>query len=117
MKAPNHIDFIEFPAPDVATLTRTKTFFAETFGWSSEHWGDDYVDIKGSGLAGGINADPAHRPSKPLAVVYVQDLEVTRQKVIAAGGKVTRDIFAFPGGRRFHFNDPCGNELAAWSNR
>ncbi|MDC0677726.1 VOC family protein [Sorangium atrum] len=116
-KTPNQIDFIEFPARDVAALQRAKVFFAETFGWSFEHWGDDYVDIKGSGLGSGINADPEHRPSKPLVVIYVQDLEETRRKVTAAGGKLTRDIFSFPGGRRFHFKDPSGNEMAAWSDQ
>jgi hypothetical protein len=113
----NQIDFIEFPADDVASLERAKQFFAGTFGWSYEHWGDDYVDIKGSGLGSGINADPAHRPSKPLVVIYVRDLEKTREKVTASGGTLTRDIFAFPGGRRFHFKDPSGNELAAWSDQ
>ena len=57
----NQIDFIEFPVRDVASLQRAKRFFAESFGWSYEHWGDDYVDVKGSGLASGINADPEHR--------------------------------------------------------
>lgn len=116
-KTGNHIDFIEFPADDIASLERAKAFFSNAFGWSYEHWGDDYVDIKGSGLASGINADPAHRPSKPLVVIYVRDLDSTRQKVTAAGGKLTRDIFSFPGGRRFHFEDPAGNELAAWSDK
>jgi predicted enzyme related to lactoylglutathione lyase len=116
-KTANHIDFVEFPARDLASLKLAKAFFAEAFGWSYEHWGDDYVDIKGSGLASGINADPDHRPGTPLVVVYVRDLESTRQKVTAAGGKLTRDIFSFPSGRRFHFQDPSGNEMAAWSDK
>jgi predicted enzyme related to lactoylglutathione lyase len=65
----------------------------------------------------GINADGEHRPRQPLAVIYSIDLADSLSKVRAAGGKVTVEIFAFPGGRRFHFVDPAGNELAVWSDR
>ncbi|MGN6521122.1 MAG: VOC family protein [Dokdonella sp.] len=68
-----------------------------------------------SGVGSGINADATHRPPHPLAVIHARDLEGTRSRVIAAGGEITREIFAFPGGRRFHFRDPAGNELAVWS--
>jgi predicted enzyme related to lactoylglutathione lyase len=86
------------------------------FGWSFEDYGPDYADITNGGLASGINADPEHRPSHPLVVIYAAELEVVRRRVVEAGGKMTRDIFAFPGGRRFQFKDPAGNELAVWSD-
>jgi uncharacterized protein len=111
------IDFVELPAPDVATLARTKALLAAAFGWSFRDYGDDYADIAGAGLGAGINADPAHRPGQPLVVVHVEELEAARDRVVAAGGRITRAIFSFPGGRRFHFADPAGNELAAWSER
>lgn len=113
----NHIDFIEFPAPDASTLGRAKAFYQTVFGWSYKDWGEDYCDTADSGVGNGINADPSHRPQHPLAVVYVADLEAARARVLSAKGDITRDIFSFPGGRRFHFTDPAGNELAVWSDK
>jgi predicted enzyme related to lactoylglutathione lyase len=68
------------------------------------------------GLGAGLNADPEHRARSPLVIVYVTNLEHAWDRVPKAGGRVTRDIFSFPGGRRFHFTDPDGNELAIWSD-
>ena len=116
-KQSNHIDYIEFPAKDVDHLRASKHFFAAVFGWSYKDWGDDYSDTAGSGVGNGINADPEHRPAQPLAVIYATDLEAVRKKVLTADGKITRDIFSFPGGRRFHFREPSGNELAVWSDK
>jgi predicted enzyme related to lactoylglutathione lyase len=116
-RASGRIDFVEFPAPDEAALARTKDFLAATFGWSFRDYGDDYADVTNAGLGAGVNADPAHRPSHPLVVIHVDKLEAARERVVAEGGRITREIFAFPGGRRFHFADPAGNELAAWSER
>ncbi len=112
----NHIDFVEFPVGSVAGLAAAKSFYGRVFGWSFEDWGDDYADTTGSGLGSGFNADPEHRSSRALVVIYSKDLELARSKVLAAGGKVTKDIFSFPGGRRFHFTDPASNELAVWSD-
>ena len=116
-KKANQIDFIEFPADSVAAVAKAKTFYSEAFGWSFKDWGDDYADTSSSGVGSGFNADVAHRPTKPLAVIYALDLDAARSKVLAAGGKITKETFSFPGGKRFHFTDPCGNELAAWSDR
>jgi predicted enzyme related to lactoylglutathione lyase len=113
----NRMDFIEFPAKSVEDLNQSKDFYTNVFGWTYQDWGDDYCDTKSSGLGSGINADPGHRPRCPLAVIYTVELEAVREKVLAAKGKITRDIFSFPGGRRFHFSDPAGNELAVWSER
>ena len=87
-----------------------------TAGWSYKDWGDNYADTSDSGLGSGLNADPGHQPSQPLAVIYTSDLEEMRKKILSSKGLITRDIFSFPGGRRFHFKDPCGNELAVWSD-
>jgi len=113
----NRIDFIEFPANSIGDLQQSKEFYKTVFGWSYKDWGDDYSDTKESGLGSGINADPSHRSQHPLAVIYAADLESVRAQVVVCNGKITRDIFAFPGGRRFNFEDPSGNELAVWSDK
>jgi predicted enzyme related to lactoylglutathione lyase len=113
----NSINFIEFPAQDVEALNAAKKFYEQVFEWSFKDWGDDYADTTSSGLDCGFNADPSHRPHQPLAVIYVTDLEAACKKVKKSGGKITKAIFSFPGGRRFHFQDPAGNELAIWSDK
>ncbi len=116
-KRDDTIDFVEFPAHSAASIARTKDFYAKAFGWSFQDWGDDYADTSSSGVGSGFNADPEHRPAKPLVVIYTSDLDEARSKVLRSGGTITKEIFAFPGGKRFHFKDPCGNELAVWSDR
>ncbi|MDO5076439.1 VOC family protein [Corynebacterium sp.] len=109
----NKIDYVEFPARSIAELTETRDFFSDVFGWNYAMYGDDFADTADSGTFSGVNAEnPA---PATLAVVHVADLQATYEKVTAAGGAITREIFKFPGGRRFHFRDPAGNELAAWS--
>jgi predicted enzyme related to lactoylglutathione lyase len=112
----NCFDFIECPAKSIDALNRSKDFYRSVFGWSYKDWGDDYADTQSSGLSSGINADPSHRSSYPLVVIYTADLEDVREKVVESKGIITREIFSFPGGRRFHFADPAGNELAVWSD-
>jgi predicted enzyme related to lactoylglutathione lyase len=112
----NCFDFIEFPAKTIDDLKKAKAFYQDIFGWSYKDWGEDYSDTTDSGLGSGINADPSHRSRHPLAVIYAADLEAVRTKVLSGKGKITRDIFSFPGGRRFNFLDPSGNELAVWSD-
>src|SRR5437763_1960273 len=112
----NCIDFIEFPAENIESLNQAKNFYKNVFGWSYKDWGEDYSDTQSSGLSSGINADPSHRPSRPLAVIYADDIDGARAKITKFCGVVTREIFSFPGGRRFHFIDPAGNELAVWSD-
>ncbi len=113
----NTMDFVELPATTVAELQRAKAFYSAVFGWSYQDWSDHYSDTHDSGLGSGINAAPEHRPVHPLVVIYAADLSSVREKVVAAKGRITRDIFDFPGGRRFHFVDPSGNELAVWSDK
>jgi uncharacterized protein len=111
------IDFIEFPAKSLDDLLKTKSFYSSAFGWYYKDWGNDYSDTKDSGLGSGLNADPSHKSQHPLVVIYVKAIEDSKDAVISAGGRITRNIFSFPGGRRFHFIDPTGNELAVWSDK
>lgn len=112
-KTDNHIDYIEFPAKSIEELNKTKNFFNEVFGWSYQQWGDDYVDTKDSGVSSGISAD--NPPATSLPVVYVANIQKVYDGVKTAGGIITKEIFDFPGGKRFHFQDPAGNQMAAWS--
>ncbi|MGH6992821.1 MAG: VOC family protein, partial [Caulobacteraceae bacterium] len=96
-------------------LTAVKRFYAEAFGWAFTDYGPSYVAFDGAGCDGGFDANAAEAARQPLVILYAQDLEAMEAKVRAAGGAVTRPIFTFPGGRRFHFRDPSGNELAVWS--
>ena len=116
-KNPNHIDFLEFPGESVEIVAKIKVFYSTVFGWKFKDWGTDYIDTSDSGLSSGFNADPDHCPAKPLAVVYASDLVAARSAILAAGGVLTKEIFEFPGGKRFHFTDPAGNELAVWSDK
>lgn len=113
----NQFNFIEFSAQGVEQLKNAQSFFFSVFGWSYKSWGDDYADTQNSGISSGINADPENRPNHPLAVIYTDNLEAMQDKIVAAGGTITKEIFSFPGGRRFHFKDPADNELAVWSDQ
>lgn len=114
----NHekINYVEFPASD---LLATKKFFQEVFEWSFEDYGPEYTAFSNSGLDGGFfkssNIATTENGSA-LVVLYSNDLEATQTKIQQSGGKITKSIFSFPGGRRFHFTEPSGNELAVWSD-
>ncbi|NOZ43459.1 MAG: VOC family protein [Alphaproteobacteria bacterium] len=113
----NHhkINYIEIPASDLAA---TKAFFTRVFGWDFQDFGPDYAAFSGQGTDGGFyHSDLAAScaTGSVLVVLYSDDLAATAAEVKAAGGKIIRDIFAFPGGRRFHFSEPSGNEFAVWS--
>jgi predicted enzyme related to lactoylglutathione lyase len=121
MTQPEHnfqMDYIEFPATDIAA---TKTFYHQVFGWEFKDWGPGYTSFHDGRLAGGFNGEsqPAGADSTKthgvLVVLYAASLDDTHRKVTAAGGKIVRETFEFPGGKRFHFADPNGNELAVWS--
>ena len=111
----NRIDYLELGAKNAGDYSKTKAFFETAFGWTYQDYGPDYCDTKSSGVGSGINGDSDHRTLQPLPVIYVDDLEAAQARVVEAGGIVTRPIFSFPGGRRFHFADPSGNELGVWS--
>lgn len=111
MREDGKIDYVELPAGDLGPL---KGFYEQAFGWTFTDYGPAYAAMS-EGLDGGFDADAAKQPARPLVVLYAHDLEAMEAKVRAAGGAIVRPIFAFPGGRRFHFTDPSGNELAVWS--
>jgi predicted enzyme related to lactoylglutathione lyase len=110
------INYVEFPAKD---LEATKVFFATVFGWSFADYGPDYTAFLNQGLNGGFfksDLTATTSTGSALVVLYSKELEQTQAKIEAAGGTIVRPIFSFPGGRRFHFSDPNGNEWAVWSD-
>ncbi len=107
MKEDGKIDYVEFSGGDMA---QTQSFYKAAFGWSFVDYGDSYAAFA-EGLDGGFDSD-AERLKAPLVVLYAADLEAMVEKVVAGGGRIVRPIFDFPDGRRFHFCDPAGNELA-----
>lgn len=109
------LDYVEFAAKD---LIKTKQFFTDAFGWDFQDYGDEYSAFSNQGLNGGFyKADMCSEASKggALLVFYSPSIETTYDKVVKSGGVIVREIFDFPGGCRFHFNEPSGNEFAVWS--
>ena len=115
MRSDGKLDYIEFPATG-GTLDMVKSFYAAAFGWTFTDYGPTYAAFD-EGLEGGFQSDSAEAPPKPLPILYAVDLEAAQTAVVGAGGQIVKPIFPFPGGRRFHFTDPAGNELAVWSDK
>ena len=107
------IDYIEFTAPDLAAV---KKFYGQVFDWKFQDWGDEYVSFSDGRVDGGFSRSDAKTGQGALVIRYSTNLEAVQEKVREAGGVITRETFSFPGGRRFHFADPAGNELAIWSD-
>jgi uncharacterized protein len=115
MRQHEKINYVEYPSRDIA---ETKRFFEHAFGWSFQDYGPDYTAFTDQGLDGGFfKSDLAARTEtgSALIVFYSEKLEETQAKVEAAGGNIVMPIFDFPGGRRFHFTEPGGNEFAVWA--
>lgn len=115
--SPNAIDYVEMPSRDLAV---TKAFFSALFGWKFEDYGPDYVAFDDGRIAGGFFSATetwTDTAACPLIVFHSAELEMTRADVVRLGGEVTRDIFAFPGGRRFHFSAPGSGEFAFWTDK
>lgn len=106
------IDYVEF---QTAQMAASKEFFAKAFGWSYVDYGPDYADIQGAGIGGGFENHADGDVAAPLVILKADDLEAALAHVEATGGKIIKPIFSFPGGRRFQFAEPGGNELAVWS--
>ena len=106
------IDNIEFNVTDIA---RTKTFYGAAFGWTFTDFGPEYCEFNDGRLKGGFTTLGPVRPGGPLVILYADDLAAAQQRLENAGAKIVKPVFAFPGGRRFHFQDPDGYELAVWS--
>ena len=112
---PKTIDYIEMPSRD---LIATKKFFSSLFGWSFQDYGPEYASFDDGRMAGGFYAagqTAAIAEGGALIVFYSKNLENGRADAVRLGGEITRDIFEFPGGRRFHFREPGGGEFAIWS--
>jgi len=117
MSAHEKINYVEFPAADLAA---TKAFFSAAFGWSFVDYGPDYTAFSDQGLDGGFFKSEqvmSTAAGSALIVLYSEDLEATQANIEQAGGSIVKPSFEFPGGRRFHFSDPNGNEYAVWSDR
>ncbi len=108
------VDYIEFLTTDIE---ETKSFYSDIFGWEFTDYGPDYTSFTDGRLAGGFSVAPEVVAGGPLVVVYATNLEETEARIRESGGRIVRETFEFPGGRRFHFTDPSGNELAVWSDR
>ncbi len=108
------INYIELPLQEYEA---TKQFYNGVFGWEFQEWGPDYLSFSGAGIDGGFNgeAQPSESEYGVLVVLYSNDLAASVKAVEKAGGAIAKPIYEFPGGRRFHFVDPNGSELAVWS--
>lgn len=110
MNRDRQVDYIEFAATDIAA---TKQFYSRVFGWKFTDYGPDYTSFEDGRIAGGFVKGNVSPPGT-LVVIHVDDLAAAESRVKDAGGKITKEIFSFPGGSRFHFSDPNGNQLAVW---
>ena len=108
------VDYLEF---NVTDLEAAKTFYSGAFGWKFQDWGPDYASFEDGRLTGGFHLSEEVIRGGPLVIIYAVDLEAVEAGVRDNGGTVVKEIFSFPGGRRFHFTDPSGNELAVWSDK
>lgn len=107
------LQYVEFLSQDFAAV---KAFYQAAFGWKFTDYGEEYVAFDGENVDGGFGKGEPQKGSI-LPILYSAELEATKEKVVEAGGTIVQDIFEFPGGRRFQFTDPDGNELAVWSDK
>ncbi|MDH5547562.1 MAG: VOC family protein [Gammaproteobacteria bacterium] len=117
MSAHEKINYVEFPAKD---LEKAKQFFHNVFGWKFVDYGNEYTAFFQAGLDGGFfksDKTVSTESGSALVVFYSEQLEDTQAKIFNAGGSIVTPTFSFPGGRRFHFADPNGNEYAVWSDK
>ena len=110
----NHINYVEFKAQD---LKKIKEFYKKSFDWTFTDYGPTYTAFSDSGLEGGFEKTEYEIMNGALVILYHTNLDLIKNKIIKSGGEISKDIFSFPGGRRFHFIDPSGNELAVWSDK
>jgi len=110
----SHINYIEFKAKD---LDKIKEFYTKSFNWTFTDYGPTYTAFSESGLGGGFEKTENEIVNGALIVLFHKDLDNIKNRIIKFSGQISKDIFSFPGGRRFHFIDPSGNELAVWSDK
>ena len=114
---PKTIDYIEVPSRDVG---KSRDFFTALFGWRFTDYGPDYTSFEDGRISGGFFRSAKVSKTEDgatIAVIYVEQLEEAKAEVIKLGGEISRDIFSFPGGRRFHFLEPGGSEFALWTDK
>ena len=109
-----HIDYIEMGATDIGA---TRRFYEAAFGWKFTDYGPDYTAFEDGRLTGGFHTERAPSRGGALVILFAVDIADAERRVVNAGGTITTPTFEFPGGRRFHFTDPSGNELAVWTDR
>ena len=114
MKKHETINYLEIPSTN---LQLTKEFFSKVFNWTFTDYGPTYTAFSNSGLMGGFEKTENEIVNGALVVLYHSDLNLVKSKIMESKGVITKDIFSFPGGCRFHFKDPDGNELAVWSEQ
>jgi predicted enzyme related to lactoylglutathione lyase len=113
IRGQNHqIDNIEL---NVADIARSRKFYGAAFDWTFTDYGPVYCEFTDGRLTGGLTTSGPVRAGGPLVILYADDLAKTQKRIESAGGKIVKPVFEFPGGRRFHFTDPDGYELAVWS--
>jgi uncharacterized protein len=112
-KPERQIDYVEISVKDIPAA---KAFYQSVFEWKFEDYGPDYTSFFDGRLAGGFTTESPVPARGILLVIYASDLVGLQKKIESAGGKIVKEIFSFPGGRRFHFTDPNGIELAVWSD-
>ena len=110
----NQINYVEFKAKE---LGEVKDFYTKVFNWTFTDYGPNYIAFSESGLEGGFEKFEGEVSNRALIVLYYEDLAEIKEEIKLAKGKIAKDIFSFPGGKRFHFLDPSGNELAVWSDK
>ena len=110
----SHINYVEFKAKNIEKI---KAFYTAAFDWTFTDYGPTYTAFSESGLEGGFELTEGELVNGALIVLYHKNLDSIKNRIIEAGGEISKDIFSFPGGRRFHFVDPSGNELAVWSDQ
>jgi len=106
------IDYVEFAVADIA---RSRAFYETAFGWTMTDYGPEYCGFADGRLEGGFTTQGTPKPGGPLVILYADDLEAIQKAIEAAGGEIVKPAYDFPGGRRFHFADPDGYELAVWT--
>jgi predicted enzyme related to lactoylglutathione lyase len=114
MNKHHSINYIEFPADN---LEAVKSFYTTVFGWSFTDYGPTYAAFNDGVLDGGFTSGAIAKGSGPLVILYSSDLESSVAAITEAGGTILKPVYEFPGGKRFHFADPAGNELAVWSEK
>jgi len=110
----NHINYVELKVTDIGTA---KAFYRCCFDWDFTDYGPTYVAFSNSGLDGGFVLHEGEIVNGALVILYHKNLEAIKTKIIQCRGRISKDIFSFPGGKRFHFIDTSGNELAVWSDK